>query len=110
MARKIIIEVKGQEYSLGVDRKTIVNLEKRGFNIENMKSQTVNTTLLLWVEGMKKFIPTMSDEKALSVYDDYLAEGGDTGEVFEFLAEEYEAFIKTIQPNTEATKKARIVE
>ena len=105
MGNKAKITVSDTEYVFELDRKEIVRAELKGLSIARYQDTILATSIKLWVAGLHKNNPTMNDAQCETLYDVYLAEGGDVGEIISFLMEEYQAFSPATQTDT-AKKKA----
>lgn len=101
------IEVGKENYLLGYPtRKDAVNAELNGLDITNA-GKVVMLTETLFYTGLIAKQPLVTKEKAIELLEKYIAEGGDTEEITQFLINEYTAFIKS--PDGKK-KKAKIVE
>ena len=108
MSRIMKIDIGGKEYSLCYPtRKDAVNAEMNGLDITNA-GKVVSLTETLFYTGLLAKQPEITREEAVELLEKYIAEGGATEEITQFLINEYVAFTKS--PDGEKRKKAKIVE
>lgn len=102
------IDVGGKEYTLGYPtRKDAVNAEINGLDITNA-GKVISLTETLFYTGLLAKHPEITREESVELLEQYIAEGGATEDITQFLLSEYVAFTKS--PNGKKKKKAKIVE
>lgn len=107
-SRLIKIEVGNKEYVLGYPtRKDAVNAEINGLDITNA-GKILSLTETLFYTGLLAKQSNITREESVELLEKYIAEGGETEEITQFLISEYMAFTKS--PDGKNKKKAKIVE
>ena len=107
--RKCSITIKDKDYTIQVNRDSIVWLEARGFNIEEFAKKPITYIDILWTSGFLMNHPEVSSNLALKLMETYTEEGGDIMEIINFILEEYQSFISALS-DTKSKKKATITE
>lgn len=107
--RKCSISIKDNDYTIRINRESIVWLEQNGFNMADFENKPLLTIELLWVAGFRMNHPTLSRADALELMEEYKEEGGDIMEIARFVAEEYSSFMSALSV-TKSKKKATIAE
>lgn len=107
--RKCSITIKDKDYTIRINRDSIVWLEQNGFNMADFDVKPLLTIELLWVAGFRMNHPEISRSDALELMEEYKEEGGDIMEVAKFVAEEYSSFMSALSV-TKSKKKATIAE
>lgn len=102
------IEVGDKEYTLGYPTRNDAKIaEMNGLDITNA-GKVITLTETLFFTGLLAKQPEITRERAVELLEQYIAEGGETEEITQFLISEYVAFTKS--PNGKKKKKAKIVE
>ncbi len=107
--RKCSINIKDKDYTIELNRESIVWLENAGFNIGDFDKKPLVTIELLWASGFVKNHKDVTPNLALKLMDSYKEEGGDVVEIAKFVMEEYQSFINALS-DTNCKKKATITE
>lgn len=107
--RKCSINIKDKDYTIELNRESIVWLENAGFNISDFEIKPLVTIELLWSAGFIMNHKDVNPNLALKLMDSYKEEGGDVTEVAKFILEEYQSFISALS-DTNCKKKAKITE
>jgi hypothetical protein len=107
--RKCSITIKDKDYTIQVNRDSIVWLEARGFNIEEFAKKPITYIDILWTSGFLMNHPEVNSNLALKLMETYTEEGGDIMEIINFILEEYQSFISALS-DTKSKKKATITE
>ena len=107
--RKCSINIKDKEYTIQLNRDSIVWLENAGFNISDFDKKPLVTIELLWSAGFIMNHPEVNPNLALKLMESYKEEDGDVAEVAKFVLEEYQSFISALS-DTKLKKKATITE
>lgn len=100
------IEIKNNTYKLCLNRNSIKEMERKGFDIQKFAQQPITYMDILWYGGFVKNHSELSLEKTTELIEEYQNEGGDVEEVITFLAEEYASFVSA--PADTKLKKAKI--
>ena len=104
------IEINDKEYTLCLTREAVKKIESLGFNIQNFASKPITYIDILWYGGFIANHSDVNQNLAIKLFETYQAEGGDTTEVINFLAEEYANFVNApTDTDSKKTKKAKIV-
>lgn len=108
MSKLMKIDIENKEYILGYPtRKDAINAELNGLDITNAGKVLILTETLFYT-GLLAKQPNINREEAVELLEKYIAEGGETEEITQFLLSEYMAFTKS--PDGKKSKKAKIVE
>lgn len=108
MSRLMKIEVGTKEYLLGYPtRKDAKIAEINGLDITEAGKVLLLTDTLFYT-GLLAKQPEITREQAIELLEKYIAEGGETTEITQFLIGEYMAFTKS--PDGKKKKEAKIVE
>ena len=107
--RKCSINVNEKDYTIQLNRDSVVWLETAGFNIGDFDKKPLVTIELLWAAGFIMNHPEVNGNLALKLMESYKKEGGDVAEVAKFVLEEYQSFISALS-DTKSKKKATITE
>ena len=107
--RKCSINIKDKDYTIQINRESIVWLERAGFNLGDYEKKPIITIELLWSAGFVMNHPEVNPTLALKLMDSYREEGGDISEIVNFILEEYQSFISALS-DTKPKKKATITE
>ena len=108
LSKGIKVEVGEKEYTLGYPtRKDAINAEINGLDITNAGKVLILTETLFFT-GLLAKQPEITRTQAVELLEQYIAEGGETEEITQFLINEYVAFTKS--PDGKKKKKAKIVE
>ena len=107
--RKCSISIKDKDYTIQVNRDSIVWLENGGFKVSDFEDKPLVTIELLWAAGFIMNHPEVNPSLALKLMDSYKEEGGDVSEVARFVLEEYTSFMNALS-DIKSKKKATITE
>ncbi len=108
--RKCSINIGDKDYTIQVNRESIIWLEARGFNIEEFAKKPITYIDIVWNAGfLVNHSDTINPKLALKLMETYKEEGGDVMEVVNFVLEEYQSFISALS-DTKLKKKATITE
>lgn len=108
MSKLMKIEVGTKEYLLGYPtRKDAKIAEINGLDISEAGKVLLLTDTLFYT-GLLAKQPEITREEAIELLEKYIAEGGETTEITQFLINEYVAFTKS--PDGKKKKEAKIVE
>lgn len=109
MSKVLVIEIEDKEYKLGYPtRKSVKVAEENGLDVMNNMDKLVNMTDKLFYTGLMAYQDNIKENEAEELLDKYIAEGGDSEEIFKFLTEQYMGFIKS--PATSKKKKAKVIQ
>lgn len=108
--RKCSITIKDKEYTIQLNRDSVVWLESVGFSLEDITKKPVTSIDLLWAAGFVMNHPEVNAGLALKLQQSYKEEGGDVMEVIKFISEEYQTFITALSDTGSKKKKATITE
>lgn len=109
--KKCSININEKDYTIQLNRDSIVWLESAGFNISDFEKKPLITVELLWAAGFIMNHPEVNSNLALKLMESYKEEGGDVSEVAKFVLEEYQSFINALSvTNSKKKKKATITE
>lgn len=107
--RKCSITIKDKEYTIQLNRDSVVWLENAGFNLESFEKRPVVSVELLWAAGFIMNHSDINPNLALELMDNYREEGGNISEVARFVMDEYSSFMNALS-DTNSKKKAKITE
>lgn len=107
--RKCSINIKDKDYTIQLNRESVMWLEGAGFNVVDFDKKPVTSVELLWTAGFIMNHSEVNPNLALKLMDTYKEEGGDVSEVAKFVLEEYQSFINALSV-TKSKKKATITE
>ena len=107
--RKCSITIKDKEYTIQLNRDSIMWLESTGFAIEDFYKKPLTSVELLWTTGFVMNHREVNQNLAMKLLETYQEEGGDVTEVAKFVLEEYQSFINALS-DTKSKKKASITE
>jgi len=107
--RKCSININDKDYTIQINRDSIVWLEARGFSIEEFTRKPITYIDMIWTSGFLMNHSTVNQSLALKLMETYKEEGGDIMEVVNFILEEYQSFISALS-DTKSKKKATITE
>lgn len=104
----MVIEIEEKEYKLGYPtRKDAVNAEKHGLRLLQLENSPLLVSEQLFYTGLLANHPSMTLDEASRLLGKYIEEGGEVGEINEFLIKQYSDFQQS--PNGKKKKKAKIV-
>ena len=104
--RKCKINIEDKDYELSLTRKSVIWLEKQGFDLTKVEQQPITTYNMMFEAGFKQDYPEINASELLEKYEE---EGGDITEVVTFLIEEYVAFINALTDTKSKKKKMEII-
>lgn len=107
--RKCSISINNKDYTIQINRDSIVWLEAKGFNIEEFTKKPVTYIDIIWAAGFTMNHPEVNLNLASKLMEKYKEEGGDIMEIINFILEEYQSFISALS-DTKPKKKATITE
>lgn len=107
--RKCSITIKDKEYTIQLNRDSVMWLEGAGFNVSDFDRKPLTSVELLWAAGFIMNHSEVNPNLALKLMDSYREEGGDIAEVARFVLDEYQSFISALSV-TNSKKKATITE
>ena len=107
--KKCSINIKDKDYTIQLNRESVMWLESTGFAAEDFFKKPVTSVELLWTTGFLMNHSEVNPNLALKLMDSYKEEGGDVAEVARFVLEEYQSFINALSV-TKPKKKATITE
>ena len=107
--RKCSINIKDKDYTIQLNRDSVMWLEGTGFSTDDFYKKPVTSVELLWAAGFIMNHPDVNINLALKLMDSYKEEGGDISEVAKFVLDEYNSFINALSV-TQSKKKATITE
>ena len=100
------IEIGGKTYKLCLTRKSIKEMERLGFDLQEFAKKPFTYIDILMYGGFIKYQEELSLDDVSELIDTYRLEGGDVNEIMEFLSEEYASFMSA--PTDTKLKKAKI--
>jgi len=107
--RKCSITIKDKEYTIQVNRESVMWLESNGFDITEFDKKPLTYIELLWTAGFIMNHNEVNPNLALKLMDSFVEEGGDVSEIAKFVIEEYQSFINALSV-TNSKKKITITE
>lgn len=107
--RKCSININDKDYTIQINRESIVWLEARGFSVEDFAKKPVTYIDIVWTSGFLVNHKEVNNSLALKLMETYKEEGGDIMEIVNFILEEYQSFISALS-DTKSKKKATITE
>lgn len=107
--RKCSINIKDKDYTIQLNRESIIWLENAGFDLSDFDKKPLITIELLWAAGFLMNHPEVNPNLALKLMESYKEEKGDVSEVAKFVLDEYKSFINALS-DTKPEKKATITE
>jgi hypothetical protein len=107
--RKCSITINDKEYTIELNRESVVWLESSGFDLTEFDKKPLTCIELLWTSGFIMNHSEVNPNLALKLMDTYKEEGGDVVEIAKFIMEEYQSFINALSV-TNTKKKAKITE
>ena len=107
--RKCSINIKDKDYTIQLNRESIIWLENAGFDLSDFDKKPLITIELLWAAGFLMNHPEVNPNLALKLMESYKEEKGDVSEVAKFVLDEYKSFINALS-DTKPKKKATITE
>lgn len=107
--RKCSITIKDKEYTIQVNRESVMWLENNGFDITEFDKKPLTYIELLWTAGFIMNHNEVNPNLALKLMDSFVEEGGDVSEIAKFVIEEYQSFINALSV-TNSKKKITITE
>lgn len=108
MSKLLEIEVKDKTYLLGYPtRKDALRAENEGLDVINGTSKLLGFSTKLFYTALLAKQPSINEEEAEKIMDDYIEEGGDLEEIITFLSEQYVGFTKS--QSKKKKKKAKII-
>lgn len=103
----MVIEIEEKEYKLGYPtRKDAINAERHGLRLLQLENSPLAVSEQLFYTGLLANHPSMTEDEASRLLGKYIEEGGEVGEINEFLIKQYSAFQQS--PNGKK-KKAKII-
>lgn len=105
--RKVKIQIKDKEYTLEMNRASIKWLEMNGFVISDFEKKPVTYYDLLWHSLFLKNHPSVSENLAIKLMDEYIEEGNSASAILNFAIEEYSNFINALA-DTNSKKKTKL--
>ena len=110
MSKLIEIEVGDKKLVLGYPtRKDALIAEQRGLDVVNDNGKVLTLSSKLFYTGLLAKQPTIKEEEAMDIMQQYIDEGGEIDEIIQFLTEQFVAFIKS-PVGKKTKKKAKIIE
>lgn len=107
--RKCSINIKDKDYTIQLNRDSVMWLEGTGFNVADFERKPLTSVELLWAAGFIMHHSEVNPNLSLKLMESYKEEGGDVAEVARFVLEEYQSFITALS-DTKSKKKATITE
>ena len=107
--RKCSININDKDYTIQLNRESVIWLEGVGFNVEDFLKKPLTSVDLLWAAGFIMNHKEVNTNLALKLMESYREEDGDVMEVVKFVFEEYQSFINALS-DTGSKKKATITE
>lgn len=102
------IEIDEKNYKLGFpSRDDIKKAENLGLRLFEIEEKPINVTDKLFYTALLSKQATITEEEAIKLLNKYIEEGGDIGEINNFLIKQYTAFQQS--PNGKKIKKAKII-
>lgn len=102
------IEIGEKTYKLGYPtRKDAKIAEDKGLRLLQIENKPIEVTEKLFYTGLLAKHPTTTEDESEKLLNQYISEGGEIGEINEFLIKQYSAFQQS--PNGKKKKKAKIV-
>lgn len=103
------IEVGEKTYKIGFPtRKDAKIAEDRGLRLLQIENKPIEVTEMLFYTGLLAKQPSMTEYEAEKTMEQYVKEGGDIGEINEFLIKQYSAFQQSPE-GIKKKKKAKII-
>lgn len=97
----------GVPFTLEYNRKVFTLAEQSGFSLLKLRDYPLAQSELIFYFGLTTNHRTIAQNKASTLFDDFLKEF-ELVDFMAFVSEEYEDFFSTIQPNSEPKKKLQI--
>lgn len=107
--RKCSININDKDYTIQINRESIIWLEAKGFNIDEFMKKPITYIDIIWSCGFIANHSEVNPNLALKLMETYKEEGGDIMEIVNFILEEYQSFISALS-DTKSKKKATITE
>ena len=107
--RKCSITINDKEYTIQLNRESVMWLENAGFAVEDFYRKPLISVELLWSAGFIMNHSEVNPNLALKLMDTYKEEGGDVSEIARFVLDEYQSFINALSV-TKSKKKVTITE
>ena len=109
MSKEMIeIEVGEQTYKLGFPtRDDAVKAEDNGLVLTEIENKPIKVSEKLFYTGLLAKQPTTTEEEAKKILEQYLEEGGEIGEINNFLIKQYVGLQQS--QNGKKKKKAKII-
>ena len=107
--RKCSITIKDKEYTIQLNRESVMWLESAGFNVSDFDKKPFTYIELLWTAGFIMNHSDVNPNLALKLMDSYTEEGGNVTDVAKFVIEEYQSFMNALSV-TSSKKKITITE
>ena len=102
------IEIGEKAYKLGFPtRKDAKIAEDNGLRLLQLENKPIEVTEKLFFTGLLAKQPSITENEAEKLLNQYVEEGGELGETNEFLIKQYSAFQQS--PNGKKKKKAKII-
>ena len=102
------IEIGEKAYKLGFPtRKDAKIAEDNGLRLLQLENKPIEVTDKLFYTALLAKQPSITESEAENLLNQYVEEGGEIGEINEFLIKQYTAFQKS--PNGKKKKKAKII-
>lgn len=109
--RKCSININNKDYSLRLNRDSIIWLEGQGFDASEFDKKPFTYINMLWQSAFIADHREVNPNLALKLMDTYQEEGGDVAEIVNFVIEEYHSFISALSDmKSKSKKKATIQE
>ncbi len=107
-AEALNIEIGEKTYLLCFPtRASVYEAENRGLSILGLSERPLITGKMLFYTGLLAKQPEITQEEAEKLLEQYILEGGDLGEINNFLLQQYTNFSQA--PKAKKKKKAKIV-
>ena len=104
----IEIEIGKKTYKLGYPtRKKEKIAEDKGLRLLQIENKPIGVTEKLFYTGLLSKQPSITEDEAEKLLNQYVDEGGDIGEINTFLIKQYSNFQES--PNGKKKKKAKVI-
>lgn len=110
--RKLKLKINDKDYTLEMNRDSIVWLEDKGFDLDEFNKKPITYYNLLWISLFLEHHKEVNPNLALKLMDSYQESGKKPAKVVKFAIEEYRSFMSALADinSTENEEKLEIIE
>lgn len=110
--RKLKLKINDKDYTLEMNRDSIMWLEEKGFNIEEFEKKPVTYYSLLWISLFLANHKDVNPNLALKLMDTYKKSGKKPAKIVKFAMDEYQTFTNALADidSNENDEKLEIIE